>query len=103
LNVSLPDLYVYHTYITESAPGEHEFAVIDLHRMSRNVTNKNQKLRNLGRLHHSMLDEYFDDELKQLLVKSYAADSWEGEVTALVARIEKFSATVSAKRKKKAY
>ena len=103
LNVSLPDLYVYHIYVTESAAGEYEFAVIDLHRMSRNVTNKNQKLKNLGRLHHSMLDNYFDDELKRLLVKSYAADNLEGDVTALVARIEKFSLAVSAKRRKKAY
>jgi len=103
LNVSLPDLYVYHIYVTESAAGEYEFAVIDLHRMSRNVTNKNQKLKNLGRLHHSMLDNYFDDELKQLLVKSYAADNLDGDVTALVARIEKFSLAVSAKRRKKAY
>ena len=103
LNVSLPDLYVYHIYLTESAAGEYDFAVIDLHRMSRNVTNKNQKIKNLGRLHHSMLDEYFDDELKQLLVKSYAADNWDGDVTDLVTRVEKLSDTVSAKRKKKAY
>jgi len=103
LNVSLPDLYVYHIYVTESAAGEYEFAVIDLHRMSRNVTNENRKLKNLGRLHHSMLDDYFDDELKQLLVKSYAADNQDGDVAALVARIEKFSLAVSAKRRKKAY
>ncbi len=103
LNVSLPDLYVYHIYITESAAGDYQFAVIDLHRMSRNVTNKNQKIRNLGRLHHSMLDDYFDDELKQLLVKSYAADSWDGDVTDLVTQVEKLSAAVSSKRKKKVY
>lgn len=103
LNVSLPDLYIYHIYITEIAGGEYEFAVIDLHRMSRNVTNKNQKLENLGRLHHSMLDDYFDDELKQLLVRSYAGGTWEGDVTALVTRIEKLSDAVSAKRRKKAY
>ena len=103
LNVSLPDLYVYHIYVTESPAGEYEFAVIDLHRMSRNVTNRNQKLKNLGRLHHSMLDKYFDEELKQLLVKSYAADSWDGDVTTLVTQVEKHSDAISAKRKKKAY
>jgi hypothetical protein len=103
LNVSLPDLYVYHIYVTESTAGEYDFAVIDLHRMSRNVTSVNRKLKNLGRLHHSMLDEYFDDELKQLIVKSYAAEGWDGDVTDLVTRIEKRSAVVSAKRKKKAY
>ena len=50
-----------------------------------------------------LFDEYFDDELKQLLVKSYAADNLEGDITALVALIEKFSLAVSAKRRKKAY
>ena len=103
LNVSLPDLYVYHIYLTENAAGEYDLAVIDLHRMSRNVRNRNQKIKNLGRLHHSMLDDYFDKELKQLLVKSYAAENWDGDVAALVARVEKHSDTVSAKRKKKAY
>ena len=103
LNVSLPDLYVYHTYINESTPGEYDFAVIDLHRMSRNVTNRNQKLKNLSRLHHSMLDDYFDNELKRRLIRSYAAGDPEVDVTALIAQIEKHSNTISAKRKKKAY
>jgi len=103
LNVSLPDLYVYHIYITENAPGEYEFAVIDLHRMSRNVANKNQKLKNLGRLHHSMLDDHFDDELKRLLIKSYVAGDPDDDVTTLIAQIEKHSDAVSARRKQKPY
>ncbi len=103
VNVSLPDLYVYHLYITEKAAENYDFAVIDLHRMSRNVTNKNKKLKNLGRLHHSMLDEYFDDDLKKLLVKSYAADSSGSDVNALVTQVERWSKAISAKRKQKAY
>jgi hypothetical protein len=103
LNVSLPDLYVYHLYLTEKAGGEYDFAIIDLHRMSRNVTNRNQKIKNLGRLHHSMLDEYFDDDMKELLIRSYAASDWNGDVAALVAQVEKHSRAVSAKRRRKAY
>lgn len=103
LNVSLPDLYVYHIYIAEKAVGEYDFAVIDLHRMSRNITNQNQKLKNLGRLHHSMLDEYFDDELKRLLIKSYSADNRGGDVNALATQVEKWSNGISAKRKQKPY
>lgn len=103
LNISLPDLYVYHIYLNQIAAGEYDFAVIDLHRMSRNVTNENQKLKNLGRLHHSMLDEYFDEDMKRLLVKSYAADSWGGDVDALIARVERHSDVISGKRRKKAY
>ena len=46
--ISLPDLYVWHIFLTtEMASGKLEFAVIDLHRMKRNVTNKNEQLKNL--------------------------------------------------------
>ena len=103
LNVSLPDLYIYHIYITESTPGEYDFAVIDLHRMSRNVTNKHGKLKNLGRLHHSMLDDYFNDELKDLLIKSYADDNLGSDVNALIAQVKRWSKAISARRKQKPY
>jgi len=103
LNVSLPDLYVYHLYITQSVAGEYDFAVIDLHRMSRNVTSRNQKLKNLGRLHHSMLGDYFDDELKDLLIKSYAADNPGSDVNALIVQVKRWSKAISAKRKQKPY
>jgi len=102
-NVSLPDLYVYHLYITQVSAERYDFAVIDLHRMSRNVRNKNRKLRNLGRLHHSMLDEYFDKDLKKLLVNSYAADNSGSDVNALIAQVERWSKAISAKRKQKPY
>ena len=102
LNISLPDLYVWHIYITENA-GEYEYAVIDLHRMSRNVTSRSRKIKNLGRLHHSMLDSYFDEELKQLFVKSYAAEGQHGDVTLLLAQVKKYSDAVSAKRRQVQY
>ena len=101
-NICLPDLYVWHIYITENA-GEYEYAVIDLHRMSRNVTNSRLKIKNLGRLHHSMLDSYFDEELKQLLVKSYAADGRDGDFKRLLSRVKKYSDVISARRKKVQY
>jgi hypothetical protein len=97
-NICLPDIYVWQIYITENA-GEYEYAVIDLHRMSRNVANRRLKIKNLGRLHHSMLDSYFDEELKQLLVESYAADGRHGNVTRLLARVKRYSDAVSAKRR----
>jgi hypothetical protein len=103
LNVSLPDLYVYHVYVTENAAGNYDFAVIDLHRMSHNVTSSNQKLKNLGRLHHSMLDEYFDDELKRLLVESYAGDNFGSDVNAFIAQVERWSKAISSKRRQKSY
>ncbi|MBN2592093.1 MAG: hypothetical protein JXA81_01200 [Sedimentisphaerales bacterium] len=102
LNICLPDLYIWHIYITENA-SEYEYAVIDLHRMSRNVTNRRLKIKNLGRIHHSMLDRYFDEELKRLLVKSYAADGQHGDVTKLLSRIKRYSDAVSAKRRQVQY
>jgi tRNA A-37 threonylcarbamoyl transferase component Bud32 len=103
LNISLPDLYVWHIYISEDSAGQYNYAVIDLHRMSRNVTGRSQKIKNLGRLHHSMLDSYFDEELKQLLVESYAADGQVGDVTKLLAQVKKYSDAISARRKQLQY
>lgn len=103
LNISLPDLFVYHIYINENTLGEYDFAVIDLHRMSRNVTSTNSKLKNLGKLNHSMLDKYFDDKLKRLLVKSYAGNNFDINVNDLVDIVEKRSKIISAKRKQKPY
>jgi hypothetical protein len=103
LNICLPDLYVWHIYITENAAGEYDYAVIDLHRMSRNITSRSQKIKNLGRLHHSMLDSYFDEELKQLFVESYAADGRYGDISALLAQVKKCSDAVSAKRRQVQY
>ena len=103
LNISLPDLYVWHIYITENAAGEYDYAVIDLHRMSRNVTSTSRKIKNLGRLHHSMLDSYFNEELKQLFVKSYAADGRDSDICKLLAKVKKYSDAVSAKRKQIQY
>jgi hypothetical protein len=39
LHISLTGLYIRHIFIKEiNEPDEYEFAVIDLHRMKRNVT-----------------------------------------------------------------
>ena len=104
LNVSLPDLYVWHVFVSENpANGRWEFAVIDLHRMSRNVTNKHTRIKNLGRLHHSMIAGYFDEELKRLFIESYAGDDWDGDIEKLAARVKKQSDVVSAKRGPKPY
>ncbi|MHC4148910.1 MAG: lipopolysaccharide kinase InaA family protein [Planctomycetota bacterium] len=104
LNVSLPDLYLWHIFIKEDQSLQsREFAVIDLHRMRCNVTSRNQKVKNLGRFDHSMVDKYFDERLKRLFVESYAADNWDGDIAALVARVKKYSAKVSAKRNPKPY
>jgi len=71
--------------------------------MSRNVTSRSRKIKNLGRLHHSMLDCYFDEELKQLFVKSYAAGGRDGDIATLPAQVKKYSDAVSARRRQVQY
>jgi len=102
-NICLPDLYVWHIYITENTAGQYDYAVIDLHRMSRNVTSRRLKIKNLGRLHHSMLDNYFDEELKGLFVKFYATDGQNGNIKKLLKQVKRYSDAVSAKRRQKQY
>lgn len=103
--ISLPDLYLWHIFITptDSDSGEYDFAFIDLSRMKHNVTNPNEQIKNLGRLHHSMTDKYFDEPIKRLLIASYAGDDWPGGVDALASKVEKYSAKVSGKRSPKPY
>ena len=101
--MSLPDLYVWHLFISQTQAGEYEFAVIDLHRMRHNVTDRNQQIKNLGRLDHSMVGKYFDEAMRRLLIESYAGDNWPGGVVKLISQVKKQSQKVSAKRNPKPY
>jgi hypothetical protein len=102
--INLPDLYVWHIFIKEgSGPNQWEFAVIDLHRMEHNMTDRNKQIRNLGRLDHSMVDKYFDDSLRRLLIESYAGKDWPGGIAKLAREVKNYSAIVSAKRNPKQY
>lgn len=105
--ISLPDLYLWHIYVTESKTARNEtgydFAVIDLHRMKHNVTNRNEQLKNLGRLIHSMRKEYFEDDLRRLLIKSYARQNQPGSTDNLIKTVEKYCRRISARRKPKPY
>jgi hypothetical protein len=103
--ISLPDLYLWHIFIspTDSGSNDYDFAFIDLSRMKHNVTNPNEQIKNLGRLHHSMVDKYFDEPIKRLLITSYAGDDWPGGIEDLTAKVEKYSAKVSGKRGPKPY
>jgi len=107
VGLNLPDLYLWHIFISETehseGGNEYEFAVIDLHRMTLNVTNKKRQIRNLGRLDHSMVDKYFDKAIRRLLVKSYAGDNWPGGTAKLTGLVKKYSDAVSSKRSPKPY
>ena len=98
------DLYVWHIFLKENkASGGWEFAILDLHRMSHNVKNKNHQLENLGRLFYSMAERYFDEGLKQLFIQSYAGNDYAGDIKTLTAQIKRYSDKLSARRKLKPY
>ena len=104
LNISLPDLYLWHIFIKESQKADvWDFAVIDLHRMARNVTNQNHKIRNLGALDHSMLDKYFDDATRRLFIESYAGRDWPGDIAKLFSKVKNRSKAISSRRNQKPY
>jgi hypothetical protein len=96
--ISLPDLYLWHFFIREN-----EFAVIDLTRMKHGVTNRKELLENLGRLHHSMKDKYFDESSRRLLIEAYAGGISDAEFVKLLKKVKKYSAKISRRRNPKPY
>ena len=102
--VNFPDMYIWHIFIS---PGkqrtEHRFSIIDLHRMEFNVTNRKKQVSNLGRFEYSLLDEYFNDSLRRLFVRSYAADVPGEDAERLYEKIKKYCRKLLSKRKQKPY
>jgi len=75
VNVSLPDLYVWHIFIRhDPTTGGYALSVIDLHRMIPKARTASERFKSLARLHWSMSSHYFDDDLKDLLISAYAED-----------------------------
>ncbi|MHC4193333.1 MAG: lipopolysaccharide kinase InaA family protein [Planctomycetota bacterium] len=103
--IGFTDLYVWHIFIREKANDNiaYDFALIDLHRMERNVRNRARQIKNLGRLNYSMLDKYFDQATRRLFVESYAGDDWPGDVAKLQAEVKKYSDALLLKRNQKPY
>lgn len=105
--ISLPDLYVWHLFITENknAAGldKYSFAVIDLNRMKRNAKGTGERIKNLGRLCFSMIDKYFDKQTRELLVRCYLGDASEKKLEKFARRVKKYAAKVSARRHPAAY
>ncbi len=100
--ISLPDLYVWHIYVNTSDDG-YTFDIIDLHRMSHNITNRDKQIENLGRFDHSMVDKYFDENDRRVFVEAYAGSNWPSDIEKLVEQVKKYSKKVSVKRNPKPY
>jgi len=101
--ISLADLYLWHIFINQSDDGCYTFDIIDLHRMSHNVTDKNKQIENLGRFDHSMTEKYFDENDRKIFVEAYAGSNWPADIEKLIARVKKYSDKVSTKRNPKPY
>jgi len=102
--ISLPDLYIWHIFINKDKnTGEYSFAFIDLNRMKRGIKDKNEKIKNLGRLNHSMTDKYFDKSMRRLLLESYAAKENGTKIEKLIRQVKRYSKKYSARRRVKPY
>jgi len=74
-HIGMPDLYMWHIFIERDADNNgYDFALIDLHRMKRKVTNRNEHIKDLAAFFYSMLPEYFDENLEQIFLESYIAN-----------------------------
>ena len=99
LNISLPDLRIWHIFIDENSRNDGcNLAVIDLHRMLRNVRSRNKKLRDLAMLYWSMSDDYFDDRHKDLLITTYVGDGWAGGKDTILDAVVKRTRIIEKRR-----
>jgi tRNA A-37 threonylcarbamoyl transferase component Bud32 len=102
-DISLPDLYIWHLFINKNQRGQYEFAVIDLHRMKYRVTSSNEKIKNLSRLDYSLRDEYFDENLRRVLIEAYTGDCSREAVDSLFCKVRQGAAKLLRRRKQKPY
>ncbi len=107
LKINFPDLYIWHIFVTEtkadSKDPRYEFAIIDLHRMTLDEDDRKKRAQNLGRLHHSLAEEFFDKRLKDHLIESYLAEDRPEKSGDFADRLKKVSKALSARRTPKPY
>jgi len=105
--ISVPDLYLWHIFIKKTSPAddvtEDDFAIIDLHRMRINISNRNARIRDLGALDFSMQDKYFDDGLREAFLNTYMATSDADERIAFSRKIKNRSRVLAGRRRRLDY
>jgi tRNA A-37 threonylcarbamoyl transferase component Bud32 len=105
--ISMPDLYIWHIFI-KKAPlpdqiSEDDFAIIDLHRMSINISNRNARTRDLGALDFSMQEKYFDDSLREVFLNTYMDTSDADERIVFSRKIKNRSRVLAGRRRRPDY
>ena len=91
--LSLPDFYLWHIFIDQNS-----LAVIDLHRMRINTSSRQQRIRNLAALDFSMLDEYFDEPSRKLLMETYLSEYSQSDKEAFSRGVRLRSDKLAARR-----
>ncbi len=87
--ISMPDLYIWHFFISfMEDTGEYEFALLDLHRMTSKRLSTFDRIRNIAALFYSMLDEYFDEESRQLFLANYISGDYRGFYRKVLSRVK---------------
>lgn len=102
--ISMPDLYLWHIFITNESPLEnnkYDFAIIDLHRMSVHLNGIN-RVKNLGAFDFSMTDDYFDDDLRSVFMEAYVEDS-RYSCKSLYAKVKRRSDVLNKRRRRPQY
>lgn len=103
-NIVLPDLSVWHIFISEDClSGQFQLSIIDLHRMRQNVQNQSKRIKDLGKFSWSMSGKYFDDELKDLFLIAYMRDNWQGNKAVSAKKVQECAAVIAKRRKPKCY
>ena len=104
LNISMPDLYVWHFFINEDcAENQCQLSIIDLHRIRKNVGNQNEKITNLGRLFWNMSPKYFDNNDKDLFIEEYLGSNQLKIKANLASKIQKTVEKIARRRNLKNY
>ena len=99
--ISLPDLYIWHLFVSEKNLGEYDFAVIDLHRMKVDTTGETERARNLGALDFSMSEKYFDEKLRRIFLDAYAGSDYNQD--RLWRKMKRRSKILSGRRRRQNY
>ncbi len=85
-DISLPDLYTHHIFLNPDGQMKNfQFAVIDLHRMTRSRSLK-EKAHNLAALLFTMIPQFFPNELKEEFLKAYSDDQPVAKIRNLIER-----------------
>lgn len=105
--ISLPDFYLWHIFITKALGAdditEDNFAILDLHRMRINISNKNARIKDLGALDFSMLDKYFDDGIRDVFLDAYVNTVERDKKNSVLRRIKNRSQKLAGRRRKPDY